>query len=78
MHHKITTLIFDMYGVILKERTGNFIPYTFEHFEKMHKYLSAINRKIPKVLYELEHKYLNGLVYNNWNLDYATCELSYE
>ena len=23
-----------MYGVILKERTGNFIPYTFEHFEK--------------------------------------------
>ena len=26
----------------------------------------------------LEHKYLNGLVYNNWNLDYATCELSYE
>ena len=34
MHHKITTLIFDMYGVILKERTGNFIPYTFEHFEK--------------------------------------------
>ncbi len=34
MHHKITTLIFDMYGVILKERTGNFIPYTFEHFDK--------------------------------------------
>ena len=34
MHHKIATLIFDMYGVILKERTGNFIPYTFEHFEK--------------------------------------------
>ena len=23
-----------MYGVILKERTGNFISYTFEHFEK--------------------------------------------
>ena len=25
MHHNISTLIFDMYGVILKERTGNFI-----------------------------------------------------
>ena len=35
MHHKITTLIFDMYGVILKERTGNFIPYTLEHFDKV-------------------------------------------
>ena len=34
MHHKITTLIFDMYGVILKERTGNFIPYTLEHFDE--------------------------------------------
>ena len=34
MHHKITTLIIDMYGVILKERTGNFIPYTLEHFDK--------------------------------------------
>lgn len=34
MSSKITTLIIDMYGVILKERTGNFIPYTFEHFDK--------------------------------------------
>lgn len=34
MTNKIKTLIIDMYGVILKERTGNFIPYTFEHFEK--------------------------------------------
>ena len=34
MHHKITTLIIDMYGVILKERTGNFIPYTLEHFDE--------------------------------------------
>jgi len=34
MRHKITTLIIDMYGVILKERTGNFIPYTLEHFEE--------------------------------------------
>lgn len=34
MSSKITTLIIDMYGVILKERTGNFIPYTYEHFDK--------------------------------------------
>ena len=27
-------LIFDMYGVILEESKGNFIPYTFGHFEK--------------------------------------------
>jgi len=30
---KITTLIIDMYGVILKDRTGNFVPYTYEHFD---------------------------------------------
>ena len=33
MSKTITTLIIDMYGVILKERTGNFIPYTYEHFD---------------------------------------------
>lgn len=33
MPKKITTIIFDMYGVILKERTGNFVPYTYNHFE---------------------------------------------
>ena len=27
------TIIFDMYGVILKESKGNFIPYTFSHFD---------------------------------------------
>ena len=26
------TIVFDMYGVILKESKGNFIPYTFHHF----------------------------------------------
>jgi len=26
------TIIFDMYGVIIKESKGNFIPYTFNHF----------------------------------------------
>lgn len=29
---KITTVIFDMYGVILEESKGNFIPYTLSHF----------------------------------------------
>lgn len=27
-------LLLDMYGVIIKESKGNFIPYTFEHFDK--------------------------------------------
>ncbi len=27
-------LLLDMYGVIIKESKGNFIPYTFAHFEK--------------------------------------------
>ena len=27
-----TTILFDMYGVILKESKGNFIPYTCQHF----------------------------------------------
>jgi len=31
---KITTLIFDMYGVILEESKGNFIPYTYTHFDE--------------------------------------------
>lgn len=31
--HKITTLLFDMYGVILEESKGNFIPYTFSYFD---------------------------------------------
>ena len=32
--NKITTLLFDMYGVILEESKGNFIPYTFAYFGK--------------------------------------------
>ena len=31
---KITTLILDMYGVIIEESKGNFIPYTYNHFEE--------------------------------------------
>ncbi len=30
----ITTLIFDMYGVIIEESKGNFIPYTYNHFDE--------------------------------------------
>lgn len=26
------TIVFDMYGVIIKESKGNFIPYTYSHF----------------------------------------------
>lgn len=28
------TILFDMYGVILEESKGNFIPYTFSHFDE--------------------------------------------
>lgn len=31
---KKRTLLLDMYGVIIKESKGYFIPYTFEHFDK--------------------------------------------
>nr|MDE6853326.1 HAD-IA family hydrolase [Lachnospiraceae bacterium] len=31
---EITTILFDMYGVILEESKGNFIPYTYGHFEE--------------------------------------------
>lgn len=31
---KITTLVFDMYGVIIEESKGNFIPYTYNHFDE--------------------------------------------
>ncbi len=31
---RITTLVFDMYGVIIEESKGNFIPYTYNHFEE--------------------------------------------
>lgn len=32
--NNITTIIFDMYGVIIEESKGNFIPYTYNHFEE--------------------------------------------
>lgn len=31
-----TTLMIDMYGVIIKESKGNFIPYTYSHFDECH------------------------------------------
>lgn len=31
---KITTILLDMYGVILEESKGNFIPYTFQSFDQ--------------------------------------------
>ena len=32
--NNITTIIFDMYGVIIEESKGNFIPYTYNHFDE--------------------------------------------
>lgn len=32
--NNITTIIFDMYGVILEESKGNFIPYTYNYFDE--------------------------------------------
>ncbi len=31
-----TALMIDMYGVIIKESKGNFIPYTYSHFDESH------------------------------------------
>ncbi|MDE6751121.1 MAG: HAD-IA family hydrolase [Lachnospiraceae bacterium] len=31
---KISTILLDMYGVIIEESKGNFIPYTYEHFNE--------------------------------------------
>ncbi len=40
-----TTVLFDMYGVILQESKGNFLPYTFIHFpEKEHDRLTRLLR----------------------------------
>lgn len=37
----ISTILLDMYGVILEESKGNFIPYTYQHFDKSeHKRLT--------------------------------------
>ena len=30
----ISSLFIDMYGVIIEESKGYFIPYTYEHFEQ--------------------------------------------
>ena len=33
MENQITTIIFDMYGVIIEESKGNFLPYTYDSFD---------------------------------------------
>jgi len=35
--------------------------YTFEYFNEMKDYLIELNKKIPKLMYEKEHQYLNDL-----------------
>ncbi len=43
---KKRTLLLDMYGVIIKESKGYFIPYTFEHFDKKeHDRLTRVFRE---------------------------------
>lgn len=36
MIKQYTTVCIDMYGVILKESKGNFLPYIYEHFDESH------------------------------------------
>lgn len=45
--NKISAILFDMYGVILEESKGNFIPYTFCHFDA-----SENERLIRQLKYE--------------------------
>ena len=40
------TIIFDMYGVIIKESKGNFIPYTINHFQE------SEHSRIKKLIFE--------------------------
>lgn len=43
MNSILTTIIIDMYGVVLEERTGNFGTYTYEHFpQSEHERLDKI------------------------------------
>ena len=70
MPKAITTLIIDMYGVILKERTGNFISYTYEHFDHSEhdriKNLLENEKLFTKAgMGELtSHEFLSALGYN--------------
>ena len=71
MSEKISTLIIDMYGVIIKERTGNFVPYTFEHFDQsQHSHIQKLleeERLFSKAgLGELSsHEFLSLLGYDD-------------
>lgn len=42
----INTIIIDMYGVIIKERTGNFLPYVYSKFSETE------HSRINKLIYE--------------------------
>lgn len=41
-----TTIMFDMYGVIIEESKGNFIPYTYAHFKE--KEYIRLTRQLKK------------------------------
>ena len=43
---KKDTIFFDMYGVIIEESKGNFLPYTYSHFdESEHEGLTRLFRE---------------------------------
>ena len=46
MIKQYTTILIDMYGVILEESKGNFLPYTYDHFpESEYERLTTLFRK---------------------------------
>ena len=71
MNNRYTTLIFDMYGVIIEESKGNFIPYTYNHFDESH-YEQLIRQFKQEKLFTKagngefgSDEFLSGLGYDN-------------
>lgn len=46
----ISTILLDMYGVIIEESKGNFIPYTYEHFNEK-EYERLIGKKPSECIF---------------------------
>ncbi len=54
-------LLIDMYGVIIKESKGYFIPYTFAHFEQSERNLSAAQEfGINTILFNRDNEIFSG------------------
>ena len=54
------TLLLDMYGVILKESKGNFLPYTYAHFPP-----EAYERITP-ILFNCDGEDYDGRIVNSF------------